>query len=56
VREASEVLMGLRRNFTECLNERKDFTETYRNYLNKRQAIAVSFYTVLDGEIILVQQ
>jgi 3-deoxy-D-manno-octulosonate 8-phosphate phosphatase (KDO 8-P phosphatase) len=56
VREASEVLMGLRRNFTQCLNERKDFTDTYRNYLNKRQAIAVPFYTVLDGEIILAQQ
>ncbi len=52
VRESSELLMGLNGNFDTCITERKNFSQTYKDYLGKRQSIIVPFYTVENEHII----
>ncbi|MCG9879165.1 MAG: phosphatase, partial [Bacteroidia bacterium] len=52
VRETSEVLMGLNQNFDACMNERKDFTSVYQDYLGKRQSIPVHFFTTQLDKIV----
>lgn len=51
VREASEVLMGLNGNFNQCMQERKDFSLVYQDYLAQRQAIEVHFFGGIGGKI-----
>jgi 3-deoxy-D-manno-octulosonate 8-phosphate phosphatase (KDO 8-P phosphatase) len=52
VREASEMLMGLNGNFNQCMDERKDFTGIYQQYLNIRQSIPTGYFTVNGNEIV----
>ncbi len=51
VREVSELLMGLNQNYDSCLDERKDFTSIYRNYLDFRQALNTSFFTIENENV-----
>lgn len=52
VRESSEVLMGLNQNFDRCMDERKDFSPIYQEYLSKRQSTPVNFFTAQADSII----
>jgi len=51
VREACELLMGIRGNFDECIKMRTDYTETYKTYLAKRNEPETNYYTSIDGQI-----
>ena len=51
VREACELLMGIRGNFNECINMRTDYTETYKTYLSLRNKPETNYYTSIDGKI-----
>jgi len=44
VREASELLMGLRGNYDEAIQHRMNFTETYQTYLAQRQQVATEVF------------
>lgn len=52
VREATEMLMGIYGNFNQCMDERKDFSLVYQNYLGKRQSIVTQFFTILNNQIL----
>ncbi|OYU96602.1 MAG: phosphatase [Bacteroidetes bacterium B1(2017)] len=52
VREATEMLMGLNDNFNQCMDERKDFSPIYQEYLALRQATPTAFFSVSGEEII----
>ncbi len=51
VREACELLMGLRGNFDESISQRSDFSETYKKFLELRRAIKPELYSIKDGKI-----
>ena len=51
VRECSELLMGLNQNYDACLDARKDFNEVYRNYLELRQALPTTFFTIESEKV-----
>ncbi len=51
VREACELLMGIRGNFNECIKMRTDYTETYKTYLSLRNKPETNYYTSIDGKI-----
>ena len=55
VREASELLMGLNGNYNEVITERKNFSETYSNYLALRKATTPTYYTSQDGAVVEVK-
>lgn len=52
VRESCELLMGLFGNYDTCLDERKDFSAIYQEYLGKRQSATIHFHTQKEGVII----
>lgn len=52
VREICELLIGLNRNYDNVITHRKDFTETYKDYLSKRQNINNLLYTLQDTSIV----
>lgn len=51
VREACELLMGIRGNFNECIKMRTDYTENYKTYLSLRNKPETNYYTSIDGKI-----
>lgn len=51
VREATEVLMGLSGNFDKIMLERTKFGANYQEYINLRQILPTSFFTINNGEI-----
>ncbi len=53
IREACEMLMGLLGNYDACIDERKEFSEKYKTYLNQRQSVQTEFYTVQNDQIIM---
>lgn len=55
VREACELLIGLNGNYNEVVTERKNFSETYSNYLTLRKTIAPVFYTSTNGQVVEVK-
>jgi 3-deoxy-D-manno-octulosonate 8-phosphate phosphatase (KDO 8-P phosphatase) len=52
IREACEMLMGLNGNYNNCLDERKDFSEIYKNYLHQRQSVQTEYFTLQDSKIV----
>lgn len=53
VREACEMLMNLNGNFTECIEERVAFSDTYSEYLKSRNSRSTAYYTRnQEGEIL----
>lgn len=55
VREVCELLIGLNGNYNEVVTERKNFSETYSNYLALRKTIAPVYYTTTNGEVVEVK-
>lgn len=55
VREACELLIGLRGNFEETVTERKNFSDMYATYLASRKAITPVYYTMQEGEVLEVK-
>lgn len=51
VREACELVMGIRGNFNECIKMRTDFNDTYKIYLSLRNKPDTYYYTSVDGVI-----
>ena len=51
VREACELLIGLNGNYNETITERKNFSETYANYLALRKATTPVYYANLEGVV-----
>lgn len=39
VREISELMIGMNRNYNQCVEERIKFSETYKSYLDKRNSV-----------------
>jgi 3-deoxy-D-manno-octulosonate 8-phosphate phosphatase (KDO 8-P phosphatase) len=54
VREATELLIGLNANFNEVITERKNFSESYSNYLALRKATTPIYYTTQEGIVVEV--
>jgi 3-deoxy-D-manno-octulosonate 8-phosphate phosphatase (KDO 8-P phosphatase) len=55
VREACELLMGIRGNFDECIKMRTDYTDSYKKYLAKRNEPDTKYYTSLENKITLIK-
>lgn len=54
VREACELMIGLNGNYEQVITERKNFSETYSNYLALRKSTIPVYYTSQDSKIIEV--
>jgi 3-deoxy-D-manno-octulosonate 8-phosphate phosphatase (KDO 8-P phosphatase) len=51
VRESTELLIGLIGNFNDVINGRKNNSEAYQSYIQKRRAVKPDFYTLKEGRI-----
>lgn len=51
VREASEVLMGLRGNFDEAVKNRAAYSIAYQSYFEQRQSISTEVFKTVEGKI-----
>jgi 3-deoxy-D-manno-octulosonate 8-phosphate phosphatase (KDO 8-P phosphatase) len=54
VREACELMIGLNGNYEQVITGRKNFSETYCNYLALRKSTIPVYYTSQDSKIIEV--
>ena len=54
VREATELLMGLNENYEQVINERKENTVNYQNYIKQRRLLKPQFFTASDAGIVAV--
>jgi 3-deoxy-D-manno-octulosonate 8-phosphate phosphatase (KDO 8-P phosphatase) len=52
VREVCELIIGLNKNYDEAVTHRKEFTETYKNYLNMRQSLNNALFTLQNNNIV----
>ncbi|MBS1774385.1 MAG: phosphatase [Bacteroidetes bacterium] len=52
VREALELLIGLSGKYNETIDNRMNYTETYRSYIEMRNQQMPSFYSSKDSKII----
>lgn len=50
VRETSELLIGLRGNYSETIQYRMEFSATYRKYLGERQGVTTQFFSAGTDE------
>lgn len=53
VREAVELLMGMSGKYSETIDNRMNFTETYRAYLETRNMTMPAFYISKDSKIVV---
>lgn len=51
VREVCELLMGMNGNFDETIQNRANFTTLYERYLEERQQIPTTFFTLQNNAI-----
>ena len=51
VREATELLMGINDTFDKVIADRKSTTAEYKTYIEKRNTVETTFYTVIDNQI-----
>jgi len=51
VREACELIMGTRGNFTQTISNRAGFSSAYMTYLAQRQAVETAYFTSKDNII-----
>jgi 3-deoxy-D-manno-octulosonate 8-phosphate phosphatase (KDO 8-P phosphatase) len=51
VREATELLIGLNGNFEAVINNRKDYSESYKKYIALRRAASPEQYTLKENGI-----
>lgn len=52
IREACEMLMGLSENFDEVIKDRTNYGAAYTAYIEKRNEVSTSFYTLSEGKIV----
>jgi 3-deoxy-D-manno-octulosonate 8-phosphate phosphatase KdsC-like HAD superfamily phosphatase len=45
VRETTELLTGISGHYDDTIRNRMEFSDTYRQYLEKKQAVQTSFFT-----------
>lgn len=50
VRETTELLIGLRGNYSQTIHHRMEYSTTYREYLRQRQAVVTQFFTAGEDE------
>ena len=51
VREICELVIGLKGNYEQTINERIHFTEAYQNYLDEKNSKVTSYFEGKSGEI-----
>ena len=51
VREAAELLIGLQENFDTVMDNRKDYSNSYKTYILKRRETSPEFYTLKENGI-----
>jgi 3-deoxy-D-manno-octulosonate 8-phosphate phosphatase (KDO 8-P phosphatase) len=51
VREACEMLIGLTGNYNEVIENRTNFSATYKDYINQRQATSTTIFSIKNNEI-----
>lgn len=51
VREATELLISLNENYENVITNRKNSTEDYKTYIEKRRTVKTKFFTVIDNKI-----
>ncbi|MDO9000117.1 MAG: phosphatase [Bacteroidota bacterium] len=51
VREATELLIALNGNYDEVITNRKNSTDDYLSYIEKRKVVKTKFFTVIDNKI-----
>lgn len=52
VREGCELILGLQDVYDRCIDERKNFSETYADYFRLRQSAHTAFFTFENGHVI----
>lgn len=52
VREACEMIIGLSGTYNDVMEHRINFSPTYTDYLNQRQAAPTNFFTLQNKEIV----
>jgi 3-deoxy-D-manno-octulosonate 8-phosphate phosphatase (KDO 8-P phosphatase) len=52
VREVCELVLGISGVFSEVVDNRVEFSNTYHMYLSKRNSVSTAFYTKKDGIIV----
>jgi len=52
LRETTEMLMGLNDNYSQCMDERKDFSAVYATYIGIRQDLPTGFYTIEANQVV----
>lgn len=56
VREASELLIELSGNYNQTIQNRMDFSESYKTYINSRNQNSTQFFTYSNEKILKVEQ
>lgn len=51
VREATELIIALNDNYENVITNRKNSTEDYKTYIQKRKTVKTNFFTVVDNKI-----
>jgi 3-deoxy-D-manno-octulosonate 8-phosphate phosphatase (KDO 8-P phosphatase) len=51
VREATELLIGLNGNFDAVINNRKDYSASYKTYITQRKEATTEFFTLKENGI-----
>jgi 3-deoxy-D-manno-octulosonate 8-phosphate phosphatase (KDO 8-P phosphatase) len=51
VRESTELLIALNGNYDAVINNRKNYDEDYKNYINQRKQISPEFYTLDNNKV-----
>ncbi len=51
VREICELMLGLSGVYSQVIDERVKFSNTYEAYISERNALSATFYTIKDGII-----
>jgi 3-deoxy-D-manno-octulosonate 8-phosphate phosphatase (KDO 8-P phosphatase) len=54
VREACELMIGLNGNYEQVITERKNFSETYSDYLALRKSTTPIYYASQNSKVIEV--
>ena len=55
IREVTELVMGLRGNFSSAIENRMNFSPIYKEYLKERNEVKTLFYTSENGSVVLNQ-
>lgn len=55
IRECCEMIMGINGNFDNIIKNRKDYSEHYLDYLQKRNYTPTQFKTLIDGGLVEIK-